>query len=157
MQNQERESKFKRFKSKLKGRETSSQPASATSSQDNQASPTVNIDYNDRQQVEKRYNEAVNQLREAIKIRKGSWGSFDLEGIIDEPERHDDSLFKNKINAVLMSREASVKDKNGWSKFKYAVECIFTAFSPLVKNVLLATKDAQSVVPISPFCVLIVM
>ena len=63
----------------------------------------------------------------------------------DEPEDFDDSQFKNKINAILISRETSIKDREGWSKFTYAVEYVFTALSPLAKNLLTATKGAQSV------------
>ena len=120
---------------------------SATSSQDSQASQAVNTDYNDRQRALNRYKKAVEQLKEAIKIRKGPWDSFDFEEFNDEPEGFDDSQFKNKINAILISRETSIKDRKGWSKFTYAVEYVFTAFSPFAKNLLMVTKNAQSVMP----------
>ena len=149
MQNQGTESRFRRLASKLKGREIPSPATSPTSSQDNQASQAVNNDYNDRQLALNRYRKAVDQLKEAIKIRKGSWGSSDFEELIDEPEGFDDSQFKNKINTILISRETSIKDRKGWSKFTNAVECVFTALSPLAKNFLMATKDAQSVMPFS--------
>ena len=147
MQNQGTESRFRRLASRLKGREIPSPATSPTSSQDNQASQAVNNDYDDRQQAVNRYQEAAEQLKEAIKIRKGLWGSFDLEELSNEPGGFDDSQFKNKINAVLTLRESSIKDRKGWSKFTYAVECVFTAFSPFAKNFLIATKGAQSVMP----------
>ena len=75
------------------------------------------------------------------------WGSFDFEELSNEPEGFDDLQFKNKINAVFVSRETSIKDRKGWSKFTYAVECVFTALSPLAKNFLMTIKDAQSVIP----------
>ena len=136
--------------SRLKGRETPSPTTTATSSQGNQTSQVVNNDYNDRQRAQIRYKEAADQLKEAIKIRKGPWGSFDFEELSGEPEGFDDSQFKNKINAILISRETSIKDRKGWSKFTYAVECVFTAFSPFAKNFLMVAKNAQSVMPFSP-------
>ena len=149
MQNQGTEGRFRRLASRLKGREMPSSATSPPSSQDNHASQAVNNDYNDRQLALNRYRKAVDQLKEAIKIRKGSWGSPDFEELNDEPEGFDDSQFKNKINAILISREWSIKDRKGWSKFTNAVECVFTALSPLAKNFLMATKDAQSVMPFS--------
>ena len=149
MQNQGTGGRFRRLASKLKGRETPSPTTTATSSQGNQTSQVVNNDYDDRQRAQIRYKEAADQLKEAIKIRKGSWGSFDFEELSGEPEGFDDSQFKNKINAVLISRETSIKDRKGWSKFTYAVECVFTAFSPFAKNFLMVAKNAQSVMPLS--------
>ena len=152
MQNQGTEGRFRRWASRLKEREIQSPTTSPASSQDNQASQAVNNDYNDRQQAVNRYKKAAEQLKEAIKIRKRLWGSFDFEELSNEPEGFDDSEFKNKINAVLTLRESSINDRKGWSKFTYAVECVFTAFSPFAKNFLIATKDAQSVMPFSPVC-----
>ena len=145
MQNQETRGRFRRLRSRLKGGETPSPKTTATSSQDSQASQAINTDYNDRQLALNRYRKAVDQLKEAIKIRKGPWDASDFEELNDEPEGFDDSQFKNKINAILISREMSIKDRKGWSKFTYAVECVFTALSPLAKNFLMATKGAQSV------------
>ena len=119
----------------------------ATSSQRNQTSQPVNNDYDDRQRAENRYKEAANQLKEAIKIRKGPWGSCDFEELNGEPEGFDDLQFKNKINGTLILMETSIKDRKGWSKFMYAVECVFTTFSPFAKNFLMVAKDIQSVMP----------
>ena len=147
MQNQGTEGRFRRLASKLKGRETLSPAPSPMSSQDNQASQAVNNDYDDRQRALNRYKKAVDRLKEVIKIRKGPWASSDFEEISDEPEGFDDSRFKNKINTILISREKSIKDRKGWSKFTNAVECVFIALSPLAKNFLTATRGAQSVMP----------
>jgi hypothetical protein len=145
MQTQETRGRFKRLTSRLKGRETPTPTNAATSSQGNQPSQVVNNDYNDRQRAQSRYEEAVTQLKEAIKTRKGPWGPFDFDELSDEPEGFDDAQFKNKINKILTSREASIKDRNGWSKFTYAVECVFTALSPFAKNFLMVAQNAQSV------------
>ena len=115
------------------------------SSQDSRGSQAVKNDCNDRQVALNRYRKAVDQLKEAIKIHKSPLGSLDFDELSDEPENFDDLQFRHKINAILISRETSIQDRQGWSKFTYAVECVFTALSPLAKNFLTATKDAQSV------------
>jgi len=58
-----------------------------TPSPDNWASQSVDNDYGDGQRAQIRYKKAANQLKEAIKIRKGTWGSFDFEELIGEPTR----------------------------------------------------------------------
>jgi hypothetical protein len=145
MQNQGTGGRFKRLASRWKGRVTPAPITTATSSQTNQTSQVVSDDYNDRQRVQSRYKEAAIQLKDAIKIRKGPWGSFDFEELSGEPEGFDDAQFKNKINAALISRETSIKDRNGWSKFTDAIERVFTAFSPFAKNFLTVAKNADAV------------
>lgn len=53
--------------------------------------------------------------------------------------------FKNKINAALIARETSIKDRKGWSKLTDAVECVFTALSPFAKSFVIVVNNAQSV------------
>ena len=149
MQNRETKGRLGRLMSRSKAAKTSSPTTPTTSSQDTESSQAVDNDYNDRQRAHIRYREAASQLKEAITINKGTWGSFDFEELGGEPEGFDDSQFKNNINAALMSRERSIKDKNGWSKFTYAVECVFTAFSPFAKHFLMVAKNVQSVMRIS--------
>ena len=138
--------KFRRFALGSKGRKV---PSATTAPTASQTSQVVKNDYNDRQRVQIKYEEAANELKQAIKIRQGHWGSFDFEELSGEPEGFNDSQFKEKINAVLNSHETSIKDRKGWSKFTYAVECAFTAFSPFAKNFLRVAKDAQSVMPLN--------
>ena len=88
MQNQGTGGRFRRFASRLKGRETPP-PTNRThivSGNQGQTSQVVNNDYNDRQRAQNRYKEAADQLKEAIKIRKGPWGPFDFEELSGEPE-----------------------------------------------------------------------
>src|SRR5271157_4754735 len=146
MQNRETRGRFKRFVSRLGGRETPPRPTVATSSHGNQGqtSQVVKTEYNDRQRAQTRYKEAADQLNEAIKIRKGL-RSFDFEELTGEPKGFNALQFKKKINAMLTSREASIKDRKGWSKFTNAIECVFTPFSPFAKNFLTVAKNAQSV------------
>jgi hypothetical protein len=145
MNNKETRHRFKRLTSRSKGKETPSPTTTATSSPGAQTSQLLDNDYSDRQRVQSRYQEAATQLKEAIKIRKGPSDSFEFEELSGEPECFDDAQFKNKINAILTSRETSVTDRNKWSKFTYTVECVFTAFSPFAKNFLTIAKNAQSV------------
>ena len=135
-------------------------PQPITLPQDNQSQTPqeANTNYNDRQLAQARYKEAANRLKKAIEVRRGSWDSFDFEELTGEPERFDDPQFKNKINTVLMSRKTSIQDRKGWTKFTYAVECVFTAFSPFAKNFLTVAKDAQSVIPQNePFLIFILI
>jgi hypothetical protein len=151
IQSREMESKFRRLASRSRRADTPLPTTSPQGNQSLQSSPAANNEYNDGQLAQNRYKEAASRLKEVIKDRKkGPWDSFDLEEFSCEPEGFDDSQFKNKINAVLISREKSIKDRNGWAKFTYAVECVFTAFSPFAKNFLTVAANAQSVIPISP-------
>ena len=115
-----------------------------------QRSPVADHEYNDGQLAQTRYKEAASRLKEVIQIRKGPWQSLDLEEFDCEPGGFNDSQLKTKINAVLISREKSIKDRKGWAKLTYAVECVFTAFSPFAKNFLTVAVNAQSVIQIIP-------
>jgi hypothetical protein len=137
------ERRFRRLVSKVK-RQKATPPTS--SPPDNQV---VSNEYNDRQLAQVRYKEAANLLTVALSKSKGPWGSFHFEQLSGEPEGFDDLQFKNKINQVFMAREKSIKDRKGWAKFTYAVECVFAAFSPFAKNFLAVAKDAQSVIHLS--------
>ena len=148
MQKKETGGRFRRFTSRSKGREAITSPQG-----DQSEIPQAADEYNDRQQAQIRYKEAADRLKEAIKIRKGAWDFFDFEELSGEPEGFDDAQFKNKINAVFISRETSIKDRKGWSKFTYTVECVFTAFSPFAKNFLVIATNAQSVMLLSLACV----
>ena len=122
---------------------TSSQPAAAAAV----AIPSgVAEDYGDRDRALARYKEAANLLKESIKARQGSWGSFaDLPGLTGEPGDFDDAKFRKSIDLALASKEAAIKDRRSWSKCRYTVECIFTALSPFAKNFLTIATNAQSV------------
>lgn len=100
--------------------------------------------YDDDRRARIRYKEAAKELKEAVKCCAGL-GSFDFEVPSDEPQDLNDSELINKINQMLRARETSIKDRRGWAKVTYAVECVFTAFSPLAKTILLVTKDADVV------------
>jgi hypothetical protein len=139
---------FKRLAAKLRGRARPLPQPPVTASQNQ----VIDNDYNDRQRAQRRYEEAANYLKEAMKLHKGpGTSSVDFEELSGETEHFDDAQFRNKINAMLVSRETSIKDRNGWAKFTNAIECVFTAFSPFAKNFLTVAKNAQSVIPFSLF------
>jgi hypothetical protein len=145
------ERKIRRLTSRSTRREAHSPTTSPQSNQTLRSSPPANHEYNDGQLAQIRYKEAASRLKEVIRIHKGPWDSFDFEEEFSrEPEGFDDSQFINKINAILISQEKSIKDRKGWDKFTYAVECVFTAFSPFAKNFLTVAANAQSVIPIIP-------
>src|SRR5271170_7337264 len=142
------ERKFRRLASRSKRREATTLPEG---NQSLRSSLATSNEYNDRQLAQNRYKEANSRLKELIKNGKGPWDSFDFEEEFsrEPPEGFDDSQFITKINEILISREKSIKDRKGWAKFTYAVECIFTAFSPFAKNFLTVAANAQSVISIS--------
>jgi hypothetical protein len=140
------EQKFRRLASRSKRPKAPPPTTSPQVNQSVQSSQAADHEYNDGQLAQNRYKEGASHLKEVIKIRKGPWDSFDFEEEFSrEPEGFDDSQFINKINALLISREKSIKDRKGWAKFTYAVECVFTAFSPFAKNFLTVAANAQSV------------
>ena len=124
---------------------TPSDTSTQNSHEQNLVSHVIEKDSGDRRRAKARYKEAAALLEQSIKLRQGHWGSFDLQDLSGEPENLDDSQFRNKINLALMSRENSIKDRTTWSKYRYTVECIFTALSPFAKNFLIIAKDGQSV------------
>jgi len=99
----------------------------------------------DRQRTKARYFDAAKLLRETIKMHEGQWGSFDFPELNGEPKDFDDSLFREKIDAVMDARESAVADRNAWARCKNAVQCAFAAFSPFAKHFLIIAREAQAV------------
>lgn len=124
----------------------SSLPEATPPQRDEASVPTPVVeDYNDRERALARYREATNVLSRSIENRPPQWGSFDLPGLAGDPEDFDDAQFRNKINLVITSKEASIKDRKSLSKCRNAIECLFTALSPFSKNFLTIAKEGQSV------------
>jgi hypothetical protein len=92
-----------------------------------------------------RYFDSVKLLGEAVKSNNDMWGSFDCPELEGEPKDFDDSLFREKINAVMDARKTLVSDRTAWAKCRHAVQCAFTAFSPFAKHFLTIAKDCQAV------------
>jgi hypothetical protein len=49
------------------------------------------------------------------------------------------------MDELLEAQELRVEDRTAWSKCTHALECFFTAFSPLATNILTIANEAQSV------------
>ena len=116
-----------------------------------QRPPSINAETGDTERARKRYLDSVNMLEEAIKSNEDTWGSFNYPELKGEPKDLDDSLFREKINAVIDARKSAVNDRNAWAKCKNAVQCAFTAFSPFARNFLTIAKDVQAVFAIPYF------
>lgn len=99
----------------------------------------------DRQRTRANYLDAAKLLEETVKGYEGRWGSFDFPELKGEPEDFDDSLFRERINAVIDARKNEVNDQTAWEKCKHAIQCAFTAFSPFAKNFLTIAKEGQAV------------
>jgi hypothetical protein len=141
-----------RLKSLLKRKEPAQQtPSSQTSDLLVQDPITTDATAGDRQRTRTKYLDAVQRLEETVKAYEGQWGSFDFPELKGEPENFDDSLFREKINAVIEARKNDVNDHTAWAKYRYAVQCAFTAFSPFAKHFLSIAKDAQQVFVVPAF------
>jgi hypothetical protein len=138
----QRKSLFKRKEQK----EQATPQAPRTTSQTNQPSATPVLDSPDTQRTKARYIAAAKALDEVVKGHESQWGSFDFPELRGELTDFNNSQFKDKINEVLQARKLQVKlDRTEWRKCTHALECVFTAFSPLAKNILTIAKESQSV------------
>jgi len=101
--------------------------------------------YGDQERTLERYREATKLLEDTVKGCSKEWGVFDFPELKGEPESVDDSGFKDKIDTVLRNRRDAVKDRTALGKCGHALQRMFTAFSPFVKNFLTIASQGQSV------------
>jgi hypothetical protein len=101
--------------------------------------------YDDHTRVQRRYEEAVGKLKDALQYRKDGWDSLDFELPDAKTESFDDATFQDYLNEVLKAREESIADKKDWGKFGRTVQTVFTVFSPFAKNFLNVAINAQAV------------
>ena len=136
-----------RFKGLFKRKDQPQQAPSPQTSGDVTKQHAMPSDANtgERQRTRARYLDAAKLLGETIKMYEGQWGSFDFPELNGEPEDFDDSLFREKINAVIDARESAVMDGKAWARCKHAAQCAFAAFSPFAKHFLLIAKEGQAV------------
>jgi hypothetical protein len=106
------------------------------------ASTTVS---GDTERTTERYQKASELLQDAVKGHE-KWGAFEFPDINGEPKGFNDSQFKEKLDAVLQSRNQAMKHLSGWEKCGHAIQCAFAAFSPFAKNFLSIATQGQSVV-----------
>jgi hypothetical protein len=91
------------------------------------------------------YETAKRQLKEALKIRRNDWESFEFPELDGLSEQRDTSKLQLEIDKILALRKQSIKDPKGWSKCKVIMEHAFMAFSPFAKNVLNVAMPANQV------------
>ena len=91
------------------------------------------------------YETAKRKLKEALKIRRNDWESFEFPELDGLSEQRDTSVLQGKIDKILALRKQSIKDPKGWSKCKAIMENAFLAFSPFAKNVLGVAVNASAV------------
>jgi len=99
----------------------------------------------DRKQTKARYVEADKILQQAVKKCGDQWRGFNFAELIGGLENVNDSQFKNKIDMVLEAYKDKVNDRTALGKCGHAIQCCFTAFSPLAKNLLTIAKEGSAV------------
>jgi hypothetical protein len=136
----------KGLSSLFKRKEQTPQTPPNTVSQSNQESPVSSIpESSDGHRTKARYLASIEALEEAVKGRENQWGSFDFPELRGELEDFHTSQLKDKINGVLEAQKHRVEDRKAWGKFRHAVECCFTTFTPFAMNFLTIAKDGSSV------------
>jgi len=102
----------------------------------------------DQERTYMRYQAAVLKLKEALDLRPELWSKMDPLKFADVLENDDTS----KLRAIIQNRFDRVSNNASpiWKKGRKLFEQIFVVFFPLTRNLLLATKDAQSVCPCLP-------
>jgi hypothetical protein len=108
-------------------------------------------DLHDREETKQRFVKASQTLEDALKVWK-RWkyaepGSTEFPNLAGEPERFDDE-FRNKLEKIMETRKASLKDKSIWAKSGDTIVAIFTALSPFAKNFLSVAIQGQPVRPL---------
>lgn len=137
----------KSFTSLFKRKEQASQTPLTTASQSEKGSPASGVPGSpDRQRTKARYLGAVKALEEAIKGHEKQWGSYDFPELGGEFENFNTPQLKDKISEALEARERQMGDRKAWGKFRHAIECVFTAFTPFARNFITIAKEVQSVI-----------
>jgi hypothetical protein len=134
-----------RFFSKLPfGRSRATTPGSSRGATPTPVPSTSQDESSDRQRTRHRHDEAVKELKNAIKDRTAKWGSFTLPEIGGQDEYCDVSQFKENINTILADRIESLENKTSWEKCEHVLERWFIAFTPFAKNALdIATQGSN--------------
>ena len=133
------------FKRKERTQQTTSSQTSSIQRDDMQPPADTAANTGDGERSKARYLDAARLLEETVKAYQDKWGSFNFPELKGEPKDFDDSLFREKINAVVETRKNNIKDPSAWEKCKDVVQCAFTAFSPFAKNFLTIAKEGQAV------------
>ena len=108
--------------------------------------------YGDRKRTERRYEKAVQRLDESLKLkfRGANWQSFEVPKFNDIIQNDPLPQMREDIEKMLNAREESIQDRGFWSRNKKFMEEIFSAISPITKNLLTIAKEGSAV-----YCVII--
>jgi hypothetical protein len=99
----------------------------------------------DTTRTQERYEKAVEQLNNAVKVGRNDWKAFQFSDMEKLSERQDTVKLQVEINKVLEARKSSLQNKTNWGKCKGIIELVFSTLSPFVKNVLGVAINIQSV------------
>jgi hypothetical protein len=108
--------------------------------------PQVGPDaYGDREQTERRYKKASENLSTALELPLNKWGSFEVTPLNNLDGENPFPKIRAGILKILEKREKKAKSKDFWPSCKRVVERVFKATSPFAKNFLSIASNAQSV------------
>jgi hypothetical protein len=126
-------------------------PASASSTQttpgeSSQESPVESAESADTQKTQNRYNDAAKFLQDSIETRGGErWQSFRLSKLGGEMEDFRDSQLREQIDEALKVLNVSIENQDALGKCKHIMQCMFTALSPLARNLINIASTASNV------------
>ena len=107
--------------------------------------PSATGDSLDTKRTKARYVEADIILQKAVKECGHQWRSLNFTEVLGELDNVNHSQFKNKIDLVLEAYKDKLKDHTTLRKCGHAIQCCFTAFGPLAKNMLAIAKQGSAV------------
>ena len=118
----------------------------ATSSQNSQTPAAESAGSTDLQRTRYRYNYSVKFLQDTIEAYGGErWRGIPLPKLGDETEGFNDSQLTEQIDETLKALDVSIEDQDALRKCGNIIQCMFTALSPLAKNLLTIASTASNV------------
>ena len=100
----------------------------------------------DRKRTKARYIEANKILQNVAKDYGHQWRNLNFDELSGDLENVSGSQFKNKIDMVLESYKNKLNNYTALGKCGHAIQCCFTAFSPLAKNMVTIAKEGCAVI-----------
>lgn len=92
-----------------------------------------------------RFQKAKENLVQALKLRRTTWGTFEVPQLKDNSDKDITTQLRVELDKQLDSYQNTVNDASLLSKAKSAIERVFRATSPFIKNFLLVAVHAESV------------
>jgi hypothetical protein len=106
---------------------------------------SVNDPYGDRSRTLIRYKDAVKELREALKNVQGGGKLFQVPEFDSIPDDVGPAQLQEAINHIFEQAGAKIEKSSRWTKCKRVFEIMYLAISPVLKNLLVIARDAQTV------------